>query len=68
MDKLHMEFLALNVDFNGPSVNFLGSRKPVLESIKEQYPRKSRYFTIVDQSFMKTVVDRHGHDAYHNKH
>ena len=26
MDKLHMEFSALNVDFGGPSLDFLGSR------------------------------------------
>jgi len=29
MDKLHMKFSALNIDFDGPCVNFLGSRKPV---------------------------------------
>ena len=27
---------------------------------------KSRYFTVVGQSFVKTVADRHGH-IYHNK-
>ena len=42
MDKLHMKFSALNVDFNGSSLDFLGSRKPAHESIKEWYPRKSR--------------------------
>jgi len=38
-----MKFLALNVDFNGtsPSLDFLGSKKPVHEGIKEQYPSKS---------------------------
>jgi len=30
----------LNVDFNGPSLDFLGSRKPVHKSIKEWYPVK----------------------------
>jgi len=25
-DKLHMKFLALNVDYDGPSLDFLGSR------------------------------------------
>jgi len=39
MDKLHMKFSALNVDFDGPSLDFLGSRKPH-EDIKEQYPVK----------------------------
>jgi len=68
MDKLHMKFSALNVDFDGPSLDFLGSMKPAHEGIKEQYLRKSSYFTVVGQSFMKTVADHHGHSAYHNKH
>jgi len=42
MDQLHMKFSALNVDFEGPSLDFLGSRKPAHEGIKQQYPRKSR--------------------------
>jgi len=37
-----MKFSALNVDFDGPSLDFLGSRKPAQEGIKERYPRKSR--------------------------
>jgi len=40
MDKLRMKFLALNVDFGGLSLDFLGSRKPAHEGIKERYPRK----------------------------
>jgi len=31
-------------------------------------PGKSRYFTIVSQSIMKTVADHHWYAAYHNKH
>jgi len=42
MDKLRTKFSALNVDFNGPSLDFLGSRKPAHEGIKERYRRKSR--------------------------
>jgi len=42
-----MTFSALNVDFDGPSLDFLGSRKSAYEGIKEQYPCKSRYFTTV---------------------
>ena len=38
------------------------------EGIKERYLRKSHYFAVVGQSFVKTVADRHGHAAYHNKH
>ena len=67
MEKLRMKFSALIVDFDGPSLDFLGSRKPAHEGITEQYPCKSHYFTIVGQSFVKTVADHHGHAAYHNK-
>jgi len=63
-----MKFSALNVDFDGPSLDFLGSRKPAQEGFKERYPRNSLYFTVVGQSFEKTVADRHGHAAYHKKH
>jgi len=42
MGKLHMKFSALNVDFDGLSLDFLGSRKPAHEGIKQRYPRKSR--------------------------
>jgi len=53
IDKLHMKFLALNVDFDCLSLDFLGSRKPAHEGIKKRYPRKSRYFTIVGQPFVE---------------
>jgi len=46
MEKLHMEFSALNLDFDVPSLDFLGSRKPAHEGIKERYPSKSRNFTV----------------------
>ena len=36
MDKLRMKFSA----FYGPSLDFLGSRKPAHEGIKERYPCK----------------------------
>jgi len=68
LEKLHMKFSALIVDFDDPSLDFLVSRKPAHEGIKERYPCKSRYFTVVGQSFVKTVADRHGRAAYHNKH
>jgi len=42
-----MKFSALNVDFDGPSLSFLGSMKPVHEGIKKRYSRKSRYFASV---------------------
>jgi len=68
MEKLRMKFSVLNVDFDCPSLDFLRSRKPAHESIKERYPLKSFYFTVVGQSFVKTVADRHKNAAYHNKH
>jgi len=42
MDKLRIKFSELNVDFDGPSLDFLGSRKPAHEGIKERYSRNSR--------------------------
>jgi len=66
MVKLCMKFSALNADFDGPSLDFLGSWKPAHESVKEQYPHRNRYFTVVGQSFV--IADGHGHAAYHNKH
>jgi len=56
-----VKFSALNIDFGGPSLDFLRSRKPAHEGIKERYSRKSRYFFDVCQSFVKTVADKHGH-------
>jgi len=55
MDKLCMKFSALNVDFNGPSLDFLGSRKPAHKGIKEQYLRKSRHKMAADRL---TVCDQ----------
>ena len=63
-----MKFSALIIDFDSPSFDFLDSRKPAHSSIKDWYPYKSRYFTAVGQSFVKTVADRQGHAAYHNQH
>ena len=57
-DKLRIKFLALNVDFDGLSLDFLGSRKPAHEGIKYRYPHKSQYITVVGQSFVKTAGDR----------
>jgi len=33
MEKLHMKFSALNIDFDGPSLDFLSSRKPAHEVV-----------------------------------
>jgi len=47
-----MKFSALNVDFDSPDLDFLASRKLARMGVIERYPRKSRYFTIVGQSFV----------------
>jgi len=49
MHRLWTKFLALNVDFDSPSLDVLGSRKPVHEGIKEWYFRKSRNEMAGDQ-------------------
>ena len=38
IDKLRMKILALNVNFDSLSLDFLGSRKSAYEGIKERYP------------------------------
>jgi len=45
MHKLHIKFSALNVNFNGPSLDFLGSRKPAHEGIKNGTPVKVAIFS-----------------------
>jgi len=64
MEKLQMKFLALNVDFKGPSLDFLGSRKPAHKVIKQRYPCKSHYFIVVGQFLVKMFADRRA--AYYN--
>ena len=65
--KQRLKFSALNVDFDGRNLDFLGLRKPAHEGIKEPCVCKSRFLPLFGQSFEKTVADRHGHAAYHNK-
>jgi len=38
MDKLRMKFLTLNVDFDGLSLDFIGSSNPAHEGIKREVP------------------------------
>jgi len=64
---MHVNFSALNLDVDGPSVDFLFLRKPAHQGIKERHPRESRYLTVVGQSFVKTVADRQRHAACPNK-
>jgi len=52
LNKLHTKFSALNVGFNGPSLDFLGSRKPAHDGLKDVGQ---------SQSFVKTVADKDGH-------
>jgi len=54
MDKLLMKFSVLNVDFDGPSLGFLGSREPAHEGIKQQYPVKVVILPLlIGQSFVQ---------------
>jgi len=59
-----MKFLALNIDFKGPNLDFLACARGHERTVCP----KSRYSTVICQSFMKVVADRHGHATYHNKH
>jgi len=62
--------LALNLDFDSPSFDFLALRESAqcARGHERAVLLKSRNFTVVGQSFVKTVADRHGHAAYRNKH
>jgi len=53
IEKLHIKFSALNVDFDGLSLVFLSLRKPAHDGIKERYSRKSRYFTVVGHAVFR---------------
>jgi len=65
-----MKFSASNIDFNGPSLDLLDSRKPAHVGIKERdFITKVVIFhcwPVFCES--GTVADMHGHAAYHNKH
>jgi len=47
MEKLRIKFSTLNIDSDGLAFYILGSRKPAHEGIKERYPHKTRYFTVL---------------------
>jgi len=40
LDNLQTKFSALNVDFSGPSLDPLGSRRPAHAGVQERYPSK----------------------------
>ena len=46
-EKLRLKFSALNVDFDGLSIDFPSSRKPAHEGIKDCYPHKIRYLPLL---------------------
>jgi len=56
-DNLHMKFLALNADFNSPSLDTLSSRRPAQAGVKDSYPLKSGYFTASILCSVKTIAD-----------
>jgi len=66
-DNLRMKFSALNVDFNSPSSDPLGSRRPAQAGVKDSYFLKSGCFTAIISCSVKTIADRYIHAAYHNK-
>jgi len=45
--NLHMKFLTLNIDLNGPSLDLIGSKWPAHKGIKYESPPKTFYFTTV---------------------
>ena len=62
-----MKFSAFNIDFSSLIADHLGSRMPAQVGVKDGYPLKSGYSTLIGSSSMKTVADRYRHAAYHNK-
>jgi len=66
-----MKFLPLNVDFDGPNIDFLSSRKTAHESIKERYPRKVVILPLMANFSSKRLQIHVGmgmYATYHNKH
>jgi len=64
MEKLHTKSSALNVDFDGLGLDFLGSRKHAHEGIEVRYPRKSRYFNAVGQSFVLPITTNTSNELF----
>jgi len=62
------EIFSIEHRFRRFKFQFLRFKKTCAQGHQERYPLKSRYFTVVDQSFVETVADRYWHAAYHNKH
>jgi len=52
-----MKFSALDVDFNGLSLNFFRLKETCHEGIKERCLCKSSYFSDVGQSIVKMVAE-----------
>ena len=62
------EIFSIGRRFRRSKSRFSRFKENCAQGHQKRYPHKSRYFTVVGQSFVKTVADRHGHAAYHNKH
>jgi len=59
-----MKSAALNVDFSSPSLDPLGSRRPVRVVVKDGYPPPyNGYFTAIILCGVKTVAGRYRHAA-----
>jgi len=65
IEKLRKKFSALNVDFNGQSLDVLGSSRA---SKSGASPVKVVILLLLPSQFVKTVAHRHEHATYHNKH
>ena len=48
-DNLRMKFSALNVDFISPCPDPLGSRRPAQAGVKDGYPHKSGYLSLLSR-------------------
>jgi len=65
---MRTKFSALSIDFIAASFDPLGSRKAAHADVKERYPLKSGYFTVIGLCSVKTLANWRRHAAYHYEH
>jgi len=56
MDKLRMKFSVLKVDFNGPSLDFLGSRKRRTRASKSGIPVAGDRLPVCEQELLQAFA------------
>jgi len=54
---MRTKFSALSIDFIAASFDPLGSRKAAHADVKERYPLKSGYFTVIGLCSVKTLAN-----------